>query len=579
MKTEPACLKDTNYCWSQTCDAATGKCTRHDRQCDKPTIESINKECMCAEPFCRDGGCRYNQVDSKCPHVNCYVTPKCDCSQAGTFPQYPGCVYTPKTCKSSVACMKSECNTTTDQCQETQNCEVNKDKCFRNTCNTTTGKCEAIDIRTNLPHHACNVYVCKDGVVTEQPLNCSEKENDYDPCHAYTCENDKCSYTQIEGCISCGSTECEKRLCMDTTCRATPDGGTECHYEYKENNCTRGMCETGKCDESTGGECVYTNDCPDDSANYCFRTECVGLHKCQWVSRDDVCAGDGCNINGRCVNNETGACEYDSPCPKNKCENVTCELNKETNEGVCKRTKYNGCKVSDDLAKCMDAECDAATDECVLRDIDCDDHDPCTIDTCDLNHGCNHTMEYQNETCMLYFCDPSEPDETKRWTMRGKCDDDNFCTIDTCDPSTGECSYRPNNCEELTLEGYVCFTRKCMKNKNKCMRRLVDGAYIDICGNCISAENANASSYDETVCLDGIGVNPVVAGVAGGVVAAVVVAVVVAVAGVTAGSIYGTKELMKRARNAADQGAQMNPLYEDSKHEATNPFYEEGGEQ
>ena len=73
--------------------------------------------------------------------------------------------------------------------------------------------------------------------------------------------------------------------------------------------------------------------------------------------------------------------------------------------------------------------------------------------------------------------------------------------------------------------------------------------------------------------------NPVVAGVAGGVVAAVVVAVVVAVAGVTAGSIYGTKELMKRARNAADQGAQMNPLYEDSKHEATNPFYEEGGEQ
>lgn len=578
VETQPACLKDVNKCWTPKCDAATGTCTREYTQCYKPKVPGTNKECMCAQPFCLDG-CRYNQLDSKCPHVNCYVNAKCDCSKAGTFAdKYPGCVYTPKTCKASVPCMTSTCNTANDLCQETQNCAVNSDKCFRNTCNTTTGKCDPIDVRTNLPHHECLEYKCKDGVVTEQPRDCAKEANDPDPCHAYTCSKDKCSYTEIEGCKSCGSMVCDDRLCMDTSCREDSSGQTVCHYEPKENNCTRGMCETGKCDESTGGECVYTPDCPDDSANFCKRTECVGPHKCEWVPREGVCSGDGCNINGRCVDDATGACEYDSPCVKNKCENVTCTVDKETGKGVCNYTEYKGCTVQAELSKCMYSVCDPATDTCVVHDIDCDDHNYCTIDSCDLSSGCVHTKEYDNETCTLYFCNSSEADDTKRWTSRGKCDDFNFCTIDTCDENTGECSYRPNMCEELSLEGYICFTRKCIRSQSRCMRRLVEGAYIDICGNCITAENAGASSYDEAECLDGIGVNPVVVGVAGGVVAGIVIAVVVAVAAVTAGSIYGTKELMKRARNAADQGAQMNPLYEDSKHEASNPFYEEGGD-
>ena len=579
VKTEPACVKDTNFCWTQKCDASTGTCTRVDTQCYPPTIAASGKTCMCAEAFCRDGACRYNQLDSKCPHVSCFVNPKCDCSQAGTFAsQYPGCVYTPKPCQASVACMTSTCNKDTDQCQETQNCAVNSDKCFRNTCNTTTGKCDAVDVRTNLPHHECMEYKCKDGVVTEQPRDCAKEAGDVDPCHAYTCSKDKCSFTVIEGCKSCGATKCDDKLCMDTSCRENAAGETECHYEPKENNCTRGMCETGWCDESTGGVCAYKSDCPDDSDNQCFRTECVSRHTCAWVPREGVCSGDGCNINGRCVNNATGACEYDSPCAKNTCENVTCVVDKETNKGVCNRVAYDGCTVSEELAKCMFSVCDPATDTCVVHDKNCDDHNPCTIDTCDLSVGCVNTLEFQNETCTLFFCNASEPDDVKRWTSRGKCDDSDFCTIDTCDEETGECFHRPNTCEDLSLEGFVCFVRKCVSTQSRCMRRLVAGAYIDICGNCITADQANASSYDEEECLDGMGVNPVVAGIAGGVAAAIAVAVVVAVAGVTAGSIYGTKELMKRARNAADQGAQMNPLYEDSKHEASNPFYEDGKE-
>ena len=133
------------------------------------------------------------------------------------------------------------------------------------------------------------------------------------------------------------------------------------------------------------------------------------------------------------------------------------------------------------------------------------------------------------------------------------------------------------------MDDYPCFIPKCTEAK-KCRRQLVPEAYIDICGNCIIPErvkNESESSSDvdhDAECLEGMGVNVPIAGITGGVVAGIVIAVVVVVAGLTASSIYGTKELMKRARNAADQGAQMNPLYEDSKHEASNPFYEEGAD-
>ena len=579
VETKPACLNDVNFCWNQQCNRNTGTCTKIETKCDKPKIPGSTKECMCAEPFCRDNGCRYSQVNSLCPAVSCYVNPRCDCSQAGTFPdQYPGCVYTPKSCKASVACKTSTCNRKTNQCEETSNCTVHSDKCYRNTCNTTTGKCDAVSVMANLPHHECMEYKCKDGIVTEQPRDCAAEAGDKDPCNVYTCSKDQCSKKRIDGCNSCGTTVCPDKLCMITMCKTSSTGEEECDYKPKENNCTRGTCETGRCDESTGGECVYTSDCLDDTANQCFRQDCVGPHTCAWVPREGVCSGDGCHIRGRCVNNETGACEYDSPCPKNNCENVTCELNTETNQPFCNRVEYTGCTVAPGLEKCMYSECDAATDRCVEHDISCDDNNPCTIDRCDLTKGCDHTKEYENETCTLYFCNASEPDDTKRWTTRGKCDDSDFCTIDTCDEETGECTYRPNMCEDLEMEGYVCFVRRCVSNQNRCMRRLVSGAYIDICGNCITADQANASSYDMDECLEGMGVNPVVAGIAGGVAAAIAIAVVIAVAGVTAGSIYGTRELMKRARNAADQGAQMNPLYEDSKHEASNPFYEEAGD-
>ena len=45
----------------------------------------------------------------------------------------------------------------------------------------------------------------------------------------------------------------------------------------------------------------------------------------------------------------------------------------------------------------------------------CDDNNPCTIDTCDATGQCQHTQK--------------------------NCDDGNVCTKDTCDTATGNCQH------------------------------------------------------------------------------------------------------------------------------------------
>ncbi|MBI1826586.1 MAG: hypothetical protein HYR83_09400 [Planctomycetes bacterium] len=77
-------------------------------------------------------------------------------------------------------------------------------------------------------------------------------------------------------------------------------------------------------------------------------------------------------------------------------------------------TAVPGC--ADDGA-CSVASCIAGVCNHVPKD--CDDGDPCTIDSCDDMGGCIHTSK--------------------------SCDDDDPCTIDNCDTS-GECTHDPKPC-------------------------------------------------------------------------------------------------------------------------------------
>jgi subtilisin family serine protease len=87
---------------------------------------------------------------------------------------------------------------------------------------------------------------------------------------------------------------------------------------------------------------------------------------------------------------------------------------------------------------------------CVHTPVVCDDHDPCTADTCDTSAGCQHstlpdgtpcpdaTLCNGGETCLAGVCIPGTP---------LVCDDDEVCTIDTCDPVAG-CVFTPDPCDD-----------------------------------------------------------------------------------------------------------------------------------
>ena len=86
--------------------------------------------------------------------------------------------------------------------------------------------------------------------------------------------------------------------------------------------------------------------------------------------------------------------------------------------------------------------------------IDCDDENPCTLDSCDIKTGCVYESAETcddndactlDEACIDQECTPG--------TQVLDCDDDNPCTDDTCDPVSG-CTNQNNSLD--CDDGDVC---------------------------------------------------------------------------------------------------------------------------
>ncbi|RMF24286.1 MAG: hypothetical protein D6760_03645 [Deltaproteobacteria bacterium] len=101
-----------------------------------------------------------------------------------------------------------------------------------------------------------------------------------------------------------------------------------------------------------------------------------------------------------------------------------------------------------------DNDCDGTVDE--GGNALCDDHNPCTADTCNGSGGCAH-LDAQNlsccgagQVCWSGACTPApaetcdgadnDCDGTIDEGGNALCDDHDSCTIDTCN-GTGGCSH------------------------------------------------------------------------------------------------------------------------------------------
>jgi len=297
------------------------------------------------------------------------------------------------------------------------------------------------------------------------------------------------------------------------------------------------------------------------------------------------------------------------------------------------------CEVTGGIAKCVKGNVtfedrDCAKEVCendkkvwVLKNLTavCTNGTKCQVPYCDGDGQCQYLPKEPegDDPCKIYTCDPA----TGNFSESLRCNDGLYCTEDICNEVSGECKYEPILCEnKIPMEGYPCFVAQCREGDNdyKCVRKLMHNAYIDVCGNCImekvpetkssssssssdtsshsssetsetpasSASEPSAASVSEKShgneipqsqssivdLLECTGAPPrpiLTEGLAAASIALIIVAAVVLGSAITASGILGTKALIDRARQANNQSAHSNPLYQNNEAEMTNPAFAE----
>jgi hypothetical protein len=282
--------------------------------------------------------------------------------------------------------------------------------CQQSFCDPETGQCALI-----ADHEG---FACEDG----------------DACTI----GDKCvAGTCVPGVPNtCG----DNNPCTDDSC----DPATGCLFVNNVLPCDDGnvcttsdMCFEGACQAGNPLVCNDDNVCSDDG--------CDPLVGCIFQANEGGCddgidctLGDHC-ANSECVYDELASCEDENPCTDNICDPA------------------NGCLTTVNDALCDDSDVCTVGDHCSLGDcvfdeeVLCNDFNSCTDDSCDPNEGCVFTINNGpcddfdactvGESCAAGVCGGAEQVE---------CDDNDQCTVDSCDNVVG-CQYEMTCVGSYTL--------------------------------------------------------------------------------------------------------------------------------
>jgi len=244
---------------------------------------------------------------------------------------------------------------------------------------------------------------------------------------------------------------CTDNACIDHKCvfEPLPDCCLEDDECVDDDPCTTDWCEPMS--GIMPGMCMHELDpaCACDDENICTEDYMGPSGECHytWImgccNTDDDCWGENICFPGKCILNwcvfEPVDCDDQDPCTIDSCIPFT---------GECVHSPVN----CDDGNKCTEDVCDPKTGWCVFTPTDCDDGKPCTLDECDPATGkCLHSLDCDDgNECTYDFCDPALNFKCRHKTI--DCDDDDDCTEDSCDPDTG-CVYEtvPDCCIPATV--------------------------------------------------------------------------------------------------------------------------------
>lgn len=308
--------------------------------------------------------------------------------------------------------------------------------------------------------------------------------DDRDPCTVDDgCSGGQCAGEADPACAcdtdeDCAQFDSDDRCAGHLTCKA---GACRIDTETVVICPLTGPCRTSACEPTTGAcATVLLSDdtaCDDDNpctvTDRCAAGSCLGSTGGCPCTADAHCGGfvgtsyDFCRGPLRCI---AGACTPDDSlavvcgggtaggCLTEACDPAT---------GLCASVaRADGTDCEGAVACAPKGTCGKGV--CVTGGPDCDDSNPCTVDSCAGEAGCQHAPTAgscddgdpctSGDTCAVGVCLGGPP---------LPCDDLESCTTDTCDSLVGGCVFAPRPdglaCQgaDLCVSGGACFSGYC----------------------------------------------------------------------------------------------------------------------
>ena len=481
-----------------------------DDDCDSGICAEIDGQSVCAPSFCNGylvcacfGGCTKGNTGE-------YDTPEAMCSDTeGGFPgaccegNYPGSPdgsgigFCSTSCDGSI--LGSDCEVDGD-CTEAL-LDPYSDDCAQYVCDR--GRC-TVDYINAGDECAANVQVT-------DPTYWGTESRDLDTlsCFVGRCNTSgRClsDATPAEGlaCDDDDGNECTTEICVSGVCDHDPNPTVGDNCNEDDDACTLDECDaTGTCivgpdmDCDDNNICTYPDTCvdsdPDHIAALCSNPAVDGNAEGYGYTDSTDCADLICT-GGVGVSTATDCTGYNPSSLDLQCNTYSCvDGNGEDNCTLAYLSQVgdlcsdkDACTIGD---RCVDG---GSAGECkATGDLDCNDLNDCTEDTCsegtcintaDIGAACDDGNPCTlNDTCdSTKSCVPGSPKDCSSL--------DNQCTDGICNTSTGDCE-----------ESYLASGTSCDADSNPCtLSDACDGS-----GNCVAGTDKDCSSMDDT-CNDGV---------------------------------------------------------------------------
>ncbi len=442
-----ACTSDT-ACQEGVCEGGTPlDCSGLDGACVtgdcEPATGCVATPVQNGSP-CDDG--EFCTVDDGCTDGACTAGQPRDCSDAGA-PCAPGeCDEAANECVANNAGGAEACDDdnpcTQDICDPAEGCDYKK---------LTGTPCD--DESDCTEDDSCGFGVCQGN-----GIDCSD---------ANPCTNDACN--PATGCIN----EPNSELCTDN------------------NACTQG-------DECIDGFCIAGQPLVCDDGNPCTNDSCFPANGCIHTANDELCDdgedctyGDQC-FSSACVSGQLLNCDDNNSCTDDVCHPIFgCTFEADNNNNC---TDDSECTVNDN---CQDGMC------VYVSDLNCDDGNVCTDDSCTEEFGCinaaNEALCNDGDYCTIG--DKCGGGTCLAGGLALNCNDGNQCTLDVCVPNKG--------CVNNQTGGVCNDGNACTKNDVCAGSVCVPGAFLDCSDNnpcTVETCDVNTGckfSYAQETCSDG----------------------------------------------------------------------------